>query len=326
MLTTDTATSTMPALHADAQAAIQRIIASGEPPMETLTAQQARAVADARVLKGSFAHREGVYTEEREAPGPDGAIPLRVYRPDTRDGTGPLPILIYYHGGGMVLGSIATVDPHCRWLCLELACIVVSVDYRLAPEHKFPAGALDAFHAACWVREQAAALGGDAARIAIAGESSGGTLVASVCRQLRDAGLPQPTIHVAIYPSMDAGLDWDSCRRFADGYFLTARKMQWFRNHYRRSPADAEDPRVSPVRARSFEGLAPALVITAGYDPLLDAGRAYAEKLRAAGVPVQYHCFEAWPHGYFYWGASDAAQDTMRMCIDAVRASWSRNP
>ena len=312
-----------PRLHPDAQAILDRIAASGEPPMETMTAQQARAIADERVLGASFTRREGVATQESEATGPNGPVPVRIYRPQSRQRGNELPILIYYHGGGMVLGSIETVDPHCRWLCLELDCMVVSVGYRLAPEYKFPAGADDAFAAALWVQDNAKAIGGDASRIAIAGESSGGTLAASVCIELRNSSRPMPRLQIAIYPVMDASFDWESWRRLGQGYFLTLPKMQWFMRHYLRSAADEADPRASPLRAARHDGLPPALIITGGFDPLVDTGKAYADKLRSSGIEVDYRCFEQWPHGFFYWGHSSAAQETMRLCIDRIRRAWT---
>lgn len=311
-----------PPLHPMAQALLDRQATSGEPPMETLSAQQARAIADVRVLRATFARREGIATREVEAPGPHGPVPIRLYRPE---GTAPdvlLPVLVYIHGGGMVVGNRDTVDPHCRWLCAELGCMVASVEYRLAPEHRFPVGTEDALAAVQWLGAQAKALGGDAQRFAISGESSGGTLTASVCMGLRDAGSAlQPTLQVLVYPGMDSVLEGEAWERLGEGYFLTRPKMQWFVDHYL-TPEQARDPRASPVRAKDFRGLPPALVITAGYDPLVEGGKQYAERLAAAGVPVHYHCFEEWPHGYFYWAESSAAQETMRMFVDAVRASW----
>ncbi len=292
--------------------------------METLTAQQARAVADVRVLGATFARRDGLDIEDGATAGPGVPVPLRIYRPSALQDEAALPILIYFHGGGMVVGSIDTVDPHCRWLSLELGCIVVSVGYRLAPEHKFPAGFDDALTATRWVQHNAQRLRGDASRLALVGESSGGTLVAAVCMALRDGGHPIPRVQVLIYSVMDSVLEGESWDRLGEGYFLTRKKMQWFVDHYLRTPSDGLDPRASPVRARHFDRLPPALIITAGLDPLIGGAQVYAEHLRNAGVPVQYHCFEGWPHGFFYWAHTEAAQASMRLTIEAVRHHWGQ--
>jgi acetyl esterase len=302
-------------LHPEAQAMLERIVASGERPMEQMTAQEARAIADARVLRSTFPRRDGVEVEDRII---HGSIPLRIYRPQARSGTRPL--LVYFHGGGMVVGSIETVDPHCRVFALELDCVVVSVGYRLAPEHKFPAAAEDGVAAATWIQDHAAELRADPARMALAGESSGGTLVALVCHALRDAGRVMPRIQVMVYPVLDSSTDWESFRRFEDGYFLTKKKWQWFCDHYLRSARDLLDPRASPIRAQRFDRLPPALIVTAGFDPLMDSAKAYADKLRAAGGEVDYRCFEQWPHGFFYWADSSAGRESMALCIAAIRA------
>ena len=308
----------MPKLHPEAQARLDKIIASGEPPMELMSAPEARRVADARVLSTTFARRESVHASERTISGPGGPIPLRIYRP-AGGAAGLRSVLIYFHGGGMVVGSIETVDAHCRLFADELDCVVVSVGYRLAPEHKFPAGAEDALAATLWVQDHAAASGADASRLALAGESSGGTLAAVVCHGLRDAGRPLPRVQVLVYPVLDSGTDWDSFRRYEDGYFLTKKKWQWFARHYLRDERDALDPRASPLRAASFAGLPPALIVTAELDPLVDSAKAYAEKLAASGVAVEYRCLEEWPHGFFYWADSSAAKLTMDLCIQTVR-------
>lgn len=316
-------TQAIPTMAPEARTILERIRQSGEPPMETMTAQQARAVADVRVLKVSFEKREGVEVRDTEATGGAVPVPVRIYRPEARKGETGLPVLIYYHGGGMVLGSIETVDPHCRWLCLELGCAVVSVGYRLAPEHKFPSGTEDAVATTQWVQDHAASFGGDARRLALVGESAGGTLVAVCAMVLRDSGRARPSIQVIVYGGMEATVEGPSWDRLGEGNFLTRAKSQWFIDHHLRTPADAADWRASPVNARRFDKLPPALVITAGLDPLIDGSVLYVEQLRTAGVEARYHCFENWPHGYFYWAHTDAAQETMRMIVQAVSASWA---
>lgn len=308
-------------MHPDAQAILARVLESGEPLMETLPVLEARKSADDRVLRGTFARREGVAITDQIASAQGLAVPLRIYGPLAADTT-PLPIVIYYHGGGMVVGSIETVDAHCRWLCLEVDCVVVSVGYRLAPEFKFPAGVEDAVAAALYVQDHAASMGGDAASLALVGESSGGTLVAVVCHELRRLGRPMPLAQVLIYPALDSSTEWDSFRRFEDGYFFTKKKWQWFLDHYLRNDADVADPRASPIRYSNFEGLPSALIVTAGCDPLVDSAKAYADRLAAAGVPVEYRCLETWPHGFFYWAQTDAAQETMGLTISKLREAF----
>jgi acetyl esterase len=314
----------VPAMAAPARAILERIRQSGEPPMETLTAQQARAVADVRVLRTSFARREGVLLHDEFASGGPVPVPVRIYRPAALASRQALPTLIYYHGGGMVVGSIETVDPHCRWLCVELGCVVVSVGYRLGPEHRFPAAVDDAVAATVWVQDHATDFGADASRLALMGESAGATLVAVSSMALRDRGRPGPSIQILVYGGMDASVEGPSWDRLGEGNFLTRAKSQWFLDQYLRSPADALDPRASPVRAERFDGLPPALVITAGLDPMIDGSELYVERMRAAGVPVEYRCFENWPHGFFYWADTEAAQETMRLCIAAAARSWGQ--
>ena len=307
----------MARLHPQAQKYFDLIAASQERPMEQMSAQEARAIADERVMRTTFARRDGVRVNDRSIAGPGGEIPLRIYAPE-RAAT-RRAVLTYFHGGGMVVGSIATVDPHCRHLALELDCIVVSVGYRLAPEHKFPAGAEDAIAAAKWIQDHAEDFGGDPARLAMVGESSGGTLTAVVCHALRDAGRPAPRVQVMIYPVLDCSTEWDSFRRYESGYFLTKQKWLWFCAQYQREPQDLLDPLASPLRAQRFDHLPPALIITAEYDPLVDSAKAYADKLLASGVAVNYTFLTGWPHGFFYWADTDAAQTTMALCIDSIR-------
>jgi acetyl esterase len=306
-------------MHPDAAALLAQIAASGEPLMETLAVPVARATADQRVLGKTFPRRDGVEVSDRTVDHSNAPIRIRVYRPQAAPSSALLPIVVYLHGGGMVVGSIETVDAHCRWFCLELGCVVVSVGYRLAPEHKFPAGAEDAVAATRYVQDNARSLGGDAQRLALVGESSGGTLVAVVTHELQRRGLPSPRAQVMIYPALDSSTEWDSFRRFEHGYFFTKAKWLWFLDHYLQSGADADDPRASPIRYENFDDLPPALIITAGLDPLVDATKAYADKLAASGVAVDYVCLEEWPHGFFYWADTWAAREAMRLSIDMLR-------
>jgi acetyl esterase len=233
--------------------------------------------------------------EERDADG----VPVRVYWPEAK---GPLPVLVFFHGGGWVFGSRDTHDGICRHLAAKAPCLVVSVEYRLAPEHKFPAGVEDALAATKWVAANAAALGGDPKRLAVGGDSAGGNLAAVVALHARDHGGPAIAFQLLIYPAVDFTARGGSLDRFADGYFLTRDGIEQSKNYYLNGPADERDWRASPALAQNLAGLPPAYLFTAGFDPLLDEGRAFADKLRAAGVPVEYKCYDGMIHGFLRMG------------------------
>jgi acetyl esterase len=278
-----------------AQEFLDQLAAANAPPLTDLPVAQARLAIDA--LFAAQGEVEPVArVENRSIPGPAGRIPIRVYTPE---GKAPFPVLVFIHGGGWVLCGLDSHDPPCRALANAVPCVVVSVDYRLAPEHRFPAAADDAYAATRWVAEHAAELGGDASRIAVGGDSAGGNLAAVVALMARDRGGPRLVHQVLVYPATDAGLDTASCHENADGYFLTRDMMVWFWNHYLCSSADVENPYASPLRARDLRGLPPGLVITAEYDPLRDEGEAYAARLREAGVPVRMTRYAGIIHGFF---------------------------
>jgi acetyl esterase len=249
-------------------------------------------------------------------PGPAGSITARLYRP-TRDAA--LPIMIYFHGGGGVIGDLDTHDGTCRTLAVRSGRIVISVDYRLAPENTFPAAPDDALTSWIWVREHAASLGGRADGMTVSGDSYGGTLSAVLCQLLRDAGEPQPAQQVLIYPATDRTSPTRSRALFGRGLWLTEELMQWFEGHGLVG-VDPHDPRVSPLRAEDVSGLAPATVITAGFDPLLDEGSAYAARLREAGVPVRERCYAGLVHGFVQMtGVVAAARRAVHEIADDVR-------
>lgn len=236
---------------------------------------------------------------DRTLPGPAAAIPIRIYSPHA---AGPHPVLVFYHGGGWVIGDLDSHDKECRALCNGASCLVVSVDYRLAPEHPFPAAPDDAFAALEWVVENAASLGGDSERIAVAGDSAGGNLAAVVSLLARDSGGPSLRFQLLIYPAVDSrpGDLYPSQRENAAGPFLLAETMTYFRSHYFQGAAEERsDVRASPILATSHAGLPPALIVTAGYDPLRDEGAAYAGKLEEAGVAVELRCYEGMPHVFY---------------------------
>jgi acetyl esterase len=274
---------------------IDQLNSSGAPPLNSLSVSEARAAATALFsLHGEPPPMARV--QDRRIPGPEAAIPVRIYAPSA-DVT--LPMLVYYHGGGWVLGDLESHDATCRTLAAAAGCLVVAVDYRLAPEHKFPAAAEDAYAAARWAAEHAAGIDGDPTRLAVAGDSAGGNLAAVVSLMARDRGAPALRYQVLIYPVTGAPGKAGSYAENGNGYLLTADMMQWFWQHYVRTAADEDNPYAAPLRAPDLRRLPPALILTAEFDPLRDDGEAYAERLRGAGVPVTLRRYDGMIHGFF---------------------------
>ncbi|MBB3752036.1 acetyl esterase [Mycolicibacterium sp. BK634] len=256
-------------------------------------------------------------------PGPAGDIPARHYRPAGDDGA---PLLVFFHGGGFVFGDLETHDSACRLICRDAGVHVLAIDYRLAPEHKAPAAVEDSYAAYLWAREHAAELGADPGRVAVGGDSAGGNLAAVVTRLARDAGAPLPTLQWLIYPATDLRGNSTSRTLFADGFLLTKRNMDWFQDAYiGGSGIDVTDPRVSPLLADDLSGLSPALVVTAGFDPLRDEGEQYADKLRAAGVTVDARRMGPMTHAFLNMNAlgGQVSQANAEM-ISALRAHLAR--
>jgi acetyl esterase len=233
--------------------------------------------------------------EDRGIPGPAGDIPVRIYTPDA---DAPAPAIVSYHGGGWVIGGLDTHDGACRAFASATGAVVVSVDYRLAPEHPFPAPVDDAVAALSWVHANAGALAVDPSRIAVAGDSAGGNLAAVVSQVARDQGGPPICFQLLIYPVTDHEFDSVSMNDNAEGYFLTRDAMRWFYSHYLNDPSEGANPLVSPLRADNLAGLPPAFVITAEYDPLRDQGVAYADALHAAGTPCDARTYAGLFHGF----------------------------
>jgi acetyl esterase len=261
-------------------------------PLHTLSVQEARKeFAD----QGKFMPpgEPVARVEDLGIPGLGGDIPVRVYTPD---GEGPFPLYVHFHGGGWVLGDLDSQDADCRVIANAAACVVVSVNYRHAPEHKFPTAAEDAYRATAWVADNASRVNGDAARLAVGGMSAGGNLAAVVALMSRDRGGPSITYQVLIVPVTNYAFDTRSYQENGEEYVLTTEVMQWFWAHYLSTPADGANPYASPLRAPDLRGLPPAFVMTAEYDPLRDEGHAYAERLREAGVDVSYQCNEGMLH------------------------------
>lgn len=266
------------------------------PPLDTKTLEPAVMRAFFESMKLPSEPLAVAAVVDRRLPGPAGEIPVRIYTPE---GRAPFPVLAFFHGGGFVIGSLDSHDGVCRELCLESGCLVVSVDYRLAPEHPFPAAPEDCYAATCWLAEHAAQLGGDATRIAVGGDSAGGNLAAVVALMARERGGPNLRHQLLVYPVTDHSFETPSYRDNAEGYMLTRDMMRWFWGHYLGDAAEGLDPLASPLRAKSLEGLPPATVITAEFDPLRDEGEAFAERLMAAGVRTQLTRYDGVFHGFF---------------------------
>ena len=288
------------ALDPQAKALLDMLVAAGGPPIEEMEVPAVRQMyLDMRPPTiGAAVAR----VEDRRIPIDDGAtIGARVYTPE--GGDGPFPCVVYLHGGGWVIGDLETHDHLCRALAKGAGAVVVSVDYRLAPEVRFPAAADDCYAATRWVAANGAELGIDPQRIAVAGDSAGGNLAAVVAQMARDRGGPQIAFQLLLCPVTDYGFDTASYRENADGYLLTKNAMVWFWHHYLAEPAaQGRDPRASPMRAESLAGLPPAHVVTAEYDPLRDDGEAYAARLREAGVPVTQRRYEGQIHNFYAMG------------------------
>ncbi len=283
-------------LDSEARAFLDQLQALGAPPLEEMPVADARAVY--RQLFGGSGEPEAVGSvTDLDIPGPAGPIRTRIYTP--LDASGPLPVFLHLHGGGWVLGDLAAYDPICRKLANAARCVVASVDYRLAPEHRYPAALEDCYTALEWVAANAASFGGDARRIAVGGDSAGGTLAAAVTHRARDHAGPRICFQLLVYPVTDYGFDTPSYHENADGYLLTRSLMQWFWGNYVTAPSDGESPKASPLRATDLSNLPSAMVITAEYDPLRDEGEAYARRLRDAGVKVVSRRHDGMIHGFF---------------------------
>ncbi len=267
---------------------------AAQPPLHTLS------VADARASMRAFAQAAGPgapvsNVEDRMIPGAVSGIPARIYTPA---GPGPFPILVYFHLGGWTVGDLDTADGICRAICDAATCIVASVNYRHAPEHKFPTAVDDAYEATCWLAAHAGDFNGDATRLAVGGASSGANLAAVVARRARDRAQPRIVYQVLTVPVTNYAFDTKSYRDFGRGFGLDTEVGEWFWNNYLTTPGDGENPDASPLRAKDLRNLPPALVMTAEYDTLRDEGAAYAQRLTEAGVPVTYRCYAGMIHLY----------------------------
>lgn len=318
-------------LDPQARALIDLMVERQVPPTHTLSVADARRVYLER--RGFTQPEPPAVGEVRalQAQGPLGAIPLRLYKPAgaasgavagavSEGASGALPVLVYFHGGGWVIGDLDTHDVVCRTLCAGSGCAVVAVDYRMGPEQRFPAAVDDTHAAVRWVRAHAAVLGLDGARLALGGDSAGGNLAAVTAIGMRQAGEAPARLQLLIYPATDMRALAPSHTTNGQGYMLTGDTIAWFRGHYIADAAQWSDWRASPLLAEDHSRLPPALVLTAGFDPLRDEGRQYADALSAAGVPTQYVCFERQIHGFITMGrVIDEANTALTLCAAVLR-------
>jgi acetyl esterase len=282
---------------------------AGLPRLEELSVADARKQVERRIAM-NLPTLSIASVLNRTIRGPGGDLPLRIYTPN---GSGPFPLMVFFHGSGFVLCSLDTHDGVCRNLCSAAGCVVVSVDYRLAPEHKFPAGPEDCYAATKWAAEHPSEFNADPGRVVIAGDSAGGNMVAVTSLMIRDKGGPALGGQLMIYPVTDYfNSGHPSYKENAEGYGLTAAGMRWFWGHYLNSESEADNPYVSPLRAIDLRGLPAALIITAEYDVLRDEGERYGERLVKAGVPTSVSRYEGMNHGFFsMYGIVDKAKQAL---------------
>lgn len=311
-------------LHPQARALIDLMAERGVPPTHTLPPSEARAFYRERRTFTQPEPQQVAEVRDLTADTPHGAIPLRLYRPLGSSASTLLPVLMYYHGGGWVIGDLDTHDTLCRELANAAGCAVVAVDYRMGPEHHFPAAVDDVLAATRWVGAQAGGLNLDPTRLAVGGDSAGGNLAAVVALAARDAGDLPIAFQLLIYPATDMRRGHASHATNGDGYVLTRDTLAYFHDHYITDPAHDLDWRASPLLHRDLSGLPPALVITAGYDPLRDEGLDYARALTEAGNRATCVCFERQIHGFITMGRLlDEANTAVALCAAELRRAFS---
>ena len=306
-------------LDAQIESVMEQVAALGFPPSHTVSAQEARSNAKARPRgKGPNVHK----VEDIKIPSAAGPIPARIYTPSNETS---LPVLVWFHGGGWVVGDLESADATARHLCNESSSVIISIDYRLAPETKFPGASDDCYTATQWVSENASSLNADPEKIAVGGDSAGGNLAAVVSLMARDNQGPKIGFQLLVYPVTEMNFNTKSYIDNAEGYQLSRDGMIWYWDHYLEDKEAANNPYAAPMKAESLQNLPPALIITAEYDPLRDEGKAYAERLKAEGVTTQYTMYSGMIHGFFGMAsvvdkgraAVKEAADAMRKALDA---------
>ena len=304
-------------LDPEVTAYIDELTAIGARPVNEMSVEEARRIAEERapILFGPV--EDVAHVEDRTIAGPAGEIPVRVYEPSP----GSLPLLVYFHGGGWVTGSLDTHDGVCRSLANRAGCTVVAVDYRMAPEHRFPAAVEDAWAAVKW----AAAL--DPPALAVGGDSAGGNLAAVMALRARDEGGPRLALQLLVYPVTDHDFDTGSYVENADGFVLTREGMRWYWDHYLPEADARTHAHASPLRAENVQGVAPAVVLTCEYDPLRDEGEAYAQRLAEAGVPIVCRRYDGLVHGVYRWqGKVRRAWELIDDSAAALRSAFATEP
>ena len=308
-------------LDPQAKQVLDQLAAMGLPPNHLVSPAQARLNMKSRPRA---AGPEVAKVEDHLIPGPGVELPVRIYTPA---GSGPFPILVWYHGGGWVVGDLDTADPTARHLTVGANCLVVSVDYRLAPETKFPGPADDCYAATVWAAQHAGRIQGDPLRLAVGGDSAGGNLAAAVALMARDRGGLALAFQLLVYPVTAYAFDTPSYRQNAEGYSLTLDGMRWYWEQYLHGQADASNPYAAPMAAKDLKGLPPALVITAEYDPLCDEGEAYGKRLQAAGVSTTCTRYDGMIHGFFGMPAAlDKGKQAIADACAALRQAFAHVP
>jgi acetyl esterase len=306
-----------PKLDPEIRAVLEAMASQGGPPLETLPVSEARKAGEGlKMLAGE--PEQVARVEEQKIRGRAGSIPIRIYSPE---GNGPFPGVVYFHGGGWVIGDLDTHDNICRAIARRAGAVVVSVDYRLAPEHKFPVPLEDCYDATKWVATNAAKLGIDPSRIAVAGDSAGANMATVIAKKLHDEKGPTLALQILVYPVTKLNsYDTPSHKEFAEDHFLTNSAMRWFAENYLARPEDALNPDASPALISDLRELPPALVITAECDPLRDEGEAYAKRMEEAGVPVTCTRYAGMIHPFFgMLGVSAGARKAMDQVATAIK-------
>jgi len=292
-----------------------------QPAMTQATPEQARMGMNGLIAAVAGKPEPGVTWEDLQVPGAAGDIPARAYRPANQDPDAPL--MVWAHMGGGVIGDIETTHVFCTLLAKIARGPVLSIDYRLAPEHRYPAGVDDVLAAYRWGRDNAGRFGAPAGKAAMGGDSMGGNFTAIVCQELKRAGEPQPVLQLLVYPCTDVASQTPSMTTYGEAFPLNSATMDWFMGHYMGPGDDPAHPKLSPLKEADLSGLAPAVIATAGFDPLVDQGEAYAKRLREAGVPVAYRCYDSLAHAFVaFGGAVPAADKASREVAGLVREAY----